>query len=196
MSDVITSQTEPTAPMAGALSEGLLRVEALPPQGQISLRGDFSDGFRDAVCGITGTGFPDPLGAAESGDRALLWMSRDELLFLLPYEAATEALARLNAALAGQHFAATDVSDARAQFRVTGPHLRDVLAKLSPTDMAPGAFAPGGVRRSRLAQVAAGYWLRGPEEAQVFVFRSVGDYAFRVLTTAAAPGGEVGFHEA
>ena len=95
MSDVITSQTEPTAPMAGALSEGLLRVEALPPQGQISLRGDFSDGFRDAVCGITGTGFPDPLGAAESGDRALLWMSRDELLFLLPYEAATEALARL-----------------------------------------------------------------------------------------------------
>ncbi len=42
MSDVM-------APMAGARSEGFCTVEALPPQGQISLRGEFSDAFREAV---------------------------------------------------------------------------------------------------------------------------------------------------
>lgn len=187
MSDVM-------APMAGARSEGFCTVEALPPQGQISLRGEFSDAFRDAVCAVTGTGFPDIRRSAEAGDRALLWMSPDELLFLLPYEAVAEALAQLEERLAGQHFAATDVSDARAQFRVTGPALRDVLAKVCPADVSPEAFAPGDVRRSRLAQVAAGYWLRDAGTAQVFVFRSVGDYAFKVLGVSAEGGGEVEFH--
>lgn len=187
MSDVM-------APMEGALSEGLLRIEALAPQGQITLRCEVSDDYRAKLDGLLGLGFPDPLSAVSDGTHALLWMSPDELLLLLPYDEVPQMLARIDETFPGWILLATDVSDARAHFRLSGPHLRDVLSKVTPADMAPGAFAPGDVRRSRLAQVAAGYWLRAEDEAQVFVFRSVGDYAFKVLSTAAEPGGEVGFH--
>ncbi|EAU45190.1 sarcosine oxidase subunit gamma [Salipiger bermudensis] len=187
MSDVM-------APMAGARSEGLISIEALPPQGQISLRCEVSDDYRAKLGELLGLGIPEPLSAVEEGDRALLWMAHDELLLLLPYDAVPEMLARLNTTFEGWFIAITDVSDARAQFRLSGPHLRDVLSKVTPADISPDAFTPGMVRRSRLAQVAAGYWLRSASEAQVFVFRSVADYAFQVLSLAAGPGGEVHHH--
>ncbi|WP_370045950.1 MULTISPECIES: sarcosine oxidase subunit gamma [Salipiger] len=187
MSDVM-------APMAGACSEGLISIEALPPQGQISLRCEVSDDYRAKLGELLGLGVPEPLSAVEEGDRALLWMAPDELLLLLPYDAVPEVLEQLNTTFEGWFIAITDVSDARAQFRLSGPHLRDVLSKVTPADMSPDAFTPGMVRRSRLAQVAAGYWLRSASEAQVFVFRSVGDYAFRVLSLAAGPGGDVHYH--
>lgn len=187
MSDVM-------APMQGARSEGLVTVEAMPPQGQITLRCELSDDFRWKLGETLGFATPDPLRATTDGDRALLWMSPDELLLLCPYDAVPGLMAQLNKTFDGWYIAITDVSDARAQFRVSGPHLRDVLAKVTPADMAPDALTPGMVRRSRLAQVAAGYWLCDAETMQVFVFRSVGAYAFDVLTLAAEPGGEVGFH--
>ncbi|MGR3376230.1 sarcosine oxidase subunit gamma [Salipiger abyssi] len=188
--------SEVMAPMQGAHSDGLVEIEALPPLGQIALRCEFSDDYRAKLTGLLGLGFPEPLKTTAEGERALLWMSPDELLLLLPYDEVPDMLARLEETFPNWILLAADVSDMRAHFRLRGPHLRDVLSKITPADMAPEAFAPGDVRRSRLAQVAAGYWLRGPEEAQVFVFRSVADYAFRVMSVAAEPGGEVGFHPA
>ncbi|MCR8547692.1 sarcosine oxidase subunit gamma [Salipiger sp. P9] len=187
MSDVM-------APLDGARFDGLVTVEALPAQGQITLRCEVSDDYRAKLSGLLGLAFPEPRKAVSDGDRALLWMSPDELLLLLPYDEVPEMLARLEETFPNWILLAVDVSDARAHFRLSGAPLRDVLSKLVPADMAPGAFVPGDVKRSKLAQVAAGIWLRGPEEAQLFCFRSVADYAFRVLATAAEPGGEVGFH--
>lgn len=186
--------SEVMAPMQGARFDGLVEIEALPPQGQILLRCEVSDDYRARLTGLLGLGFPEPLKATTEGDRALLWMSPDELLLMLPYGEVPGMLARLEETFPNWILLAADVSDMRAHFRLRGPHLRDVLSKLTPADMAPGGGAPGTVRRSRLAQVAAGYWLRGGQEAQVFVFRSVADYAVRVLSAAAEPGGEVGFH--
>ncbi|KAA8608657.1 sarcosine oxidase subunit gamma [Salipiger aestuarii] len=182
------------APMQGARSEGVVTVEALPAQGQITLRCDLSDDFRWKLGETLGFAVPEPLGATSDGDRALLWMSPDELLLLCPYDAVPTLMAQLGQVFDGWFIAIADVSDARAQFRITGGHLRDVLAKLTPVDMAPQAFVPGMVRRSRLAQVAAGYWMRDADTMQIFVFRSVAEYAFGVLTLAAGAGGEVGFH--
>ncbi|EIE52780.1 sarcosine oxidase gamma subunit family protein [Citreicella sp. 357] len=182
------------APMQGARSEGVVTVEALPAQGQITLRCDLSDDFRWKLGETLGFAVPEPLGATSDGDRALLWMSPDELLLLCPYDAVPTLMAQLGQVFDGWFIAIADVSDARAQFRITGGHLRDVLAKLTPVDMAPQAFVPGMVRRSRLAQVAAGYWMRDADTMQIFVFRSVAEYAFGVMTLAAGAGGEVGFH--
>ncbi|KAA8613108.1 sarcosine oxidase subunit gamma [Salipiger aestuarii] len=182
------------APMQGARSEGVVTVGALPAQGQITLRCDLSDDFRWKLGETLGFAVPEPLGATSDGDRALLWMSPDELLLLCPYDAVPTLMAQLGQVFDGWFIAIADVSDARAQFRITGGHLRDVLAKLTPVDMAPQAFVPGMVRRSRLAQVAAGYWMRDADTMQIFVFRSVAEYAFGVLTLAAGAGGEVGFH--
>ena len=186
MSDVM-------APNEGARSEGLVTVEALPPQGQITLRCEMSEDYRAKLSDALGMGVPEQRGSVTDRDRALLWMSPDELLLLVAYDAVDGVMETLNAAFDGWFIAITNVSDARAQFRVSGPHLRDILAKVTATDMAPRGFPVGDVRRSRLAQVAAGYWLRSEDEAQVFVFRSVGAYAFEVLSTLAQPGGDVNF---
>ena len=92
------------------------------------------------------------------------------------------------------HALVTDVSDARAMFELRGGGLRDVLAKLTPADMSAAALPPGELRRSRLAQVPAAFWLRSETAAQVICFRSVARYVFDLLKTAAQPGSAVGFH--
>ncbi len=183
-----------SAPLAGASFDGLCTIRALPAPGQILIRYEDSADFREKLRDVLGLCVPEPLRSDINGGEALLWMAPDELLFLCPHDMVGDRLARLNAVFEVWFITITDVSDARAFFDIEGPQLRDVLAKLTPADMAPDAFTPGTVRRSKLAQVAAGYWLRSETAAQVFCYRSVADYAFKVLSLAAAPGGEVGFH--
>jgi sarcosine oxidase subunit gamma len=86
-----------------------------------------------------------------------------------------------------------EVSDARAVFDVIGPHVREVLAKLAPVDLAPGVFEPGEMRRTRLAQVAAAFWMTGPDSFRVIAFQSVAQYVEDLLKTAAKPGTQVGY---
>ena len=87
-----------------------------------------------------------------------------------------------------------NVSDARAVFRIKGPNTREVLAKLAPVDLSPQAFGPGMIRRTRLAQVPAAFWMEDTDTAQLVCFRSVAQYVFDLLKTAAQPGSEVGFY--
>jgi len=61
-------------------------------------------------------------------------------------------------------------------------------------DLSPEAFTPGMVRRTRMAQIATAFWLDDTGTFHLICFRSVSDYAFNILKTAARPGGEVGIH--
>ena len=70
---------------------------------------------------------------------------------------------------------------ARAVIRVTGAGARETLAKLCPVDLAPGTFTPGMVRRTRLGQIPAAFWLDGRGAFHLICFRSVADYAFGAL---------------
>ena len=74
-------------------------------------------------------------------------------------------------------------------FRVEGAKAGQVLAKLCPADLA--AMAPGELRRTRAAQVAAAFWA---DEAgyTLVAFRSVGAYVMGLLTHSAMPGSELG----
>jgi sarcosine oxidase subunit gamma len=108
------------------------------------------------------------------------------------YPKAGENVAALNAALAGEHALVVNVSDARAVFRVTGPRCREVMAKLTPANVATDAFAPGQWRRTRLAQVAAAFHMPDAESFEIVCFRSVAQYMFDLLSNAARTGGEVG----
>ena len=123
-----------------------------------------------------------------AGDRACGWMSPDEYLLVLPYAEVAGAMAALNKGLAGQHFLAADVSDARAVFRVEGAKAAQVLAKLSPVDFA--TLEAGELRRTRAAQVAAAFWADG-DAFTVVCFRSVGKYVFDLLATSAQVGSEL-----
>ncbi|SDG32950.1 sarcosine oxidase subunit gamma [Alloyangia pacifica] len=187
---------EPVSPLMGAVAEGALTVRELGPTGMISLRGELSDpAFAGPVTALAGCPMPDTWTVSGTGARALLWMSPDELLMLLPYGEAREAAPRLQAELDGQglHALVQDVSDMRVRLQLQGPHMREALARLSPADVSPGAFRPGSLRRTRIAQAAAAIRLVSEEEAEVFCFRSVADYAFRLLGGAARNAPDFGY---
>ncbi|MDE0589946.1 sarcosine oxidase subunit gamma [Halocynthiibacter sp. C4] len=173
-------------------------VTKVEGQGMITLRGDLGrKKLRAAVKALTKIDVPDIRGITTKAQASVAWMSPDELLILVPKARIKEAVSALSTALAGDHALVADVSDARAVFTVAGPDARDTLAKLCPVDLALDRFSKGEMRRTRMAQVPAAFWLsdESAEEFTVVVFRSVGQYAYDLLQNAAnSPA--VGFHSA
>ncbi len=172
--------------------QGIAHVTALPPSGMITLR---AAPEAAGVLSVSGqrlnVSMPGPLRAIVEDGQALLWMSPDELLMLCDASEVEGHLDALTAAFTGHHAMAVDVSDARAQFRITGVHAREVLAKLCPLDMSPEGFGPGLVRRTKLGQVPAAIWLAENGAFDVVCFQSVADYVFDLLKIAAQPGSEL-----
>ncbi|MEX2518913.1 MAG: sarcosine oxidase subunit gamma family protein [Paracoccaceae bacterium] len=119
-------------------------------------------------------------------------MSPDELLFVTGYELAPQAALALGEALAGRRHLAANVSDARAVFRINGPGARELIAKGAPVDLSPTAFGPGDLRRTRLGQVAAAFWIGDDDAFTLVCFRSVGVYVFDWLKASAASGARPG----
>ncbi len=170
----------------------MAEVTVSAPLGMIGLRGDLSDErLRAAVQDLVGVPVPDRLRIEGTSEQGVAWMSPDELLLFVARDEVGAAVARLSEALAGTHHLVTDVSDLRVCLRMEGPESREVLAKLTPADLHPEAVGPGVVRRSRLGQVAAAFWLEG-NGARVVCFRSVGDYMLSLLRQSAVDGA-VGF---
>lgn len=185
--------SDPQTPLGPSRFDGIATVEALPVQSMIALRGDFGDKpLRRAVRRTVGVKPGAPCTIREGEGGAVAWMAPDEVLLMLQAGEAPAALAAMRDILDGAPHLLADVSDARVLFRVSGPGAREVMAKLAPVDLSPGAFGRGTFRRTRLAQVPAAIWLGQDGAFGVMCFRSVARYAFDLLSTAAAPGGEVG----
>lgn len=179
----------------GATFEGFAKVEETGLRGMITVRGDLaSKEMAAAVKAATGAAVPAQRKVSTGDKGAVAWMSPDELLVVVAYEAANAAVATLSDALEGSHALVANVSDARAVFRLTGDDSRDVLAKLAPVDFCKDAFGAGEIRRSRIAQVPAAVWGNEDGSFEVICFRSVAQYVFDVLKVSAQSGGEVGFH--
>lgn len=166
--------------------QGFARVEKRPAPGMITLRGDLG-ALAGVVQALTDLPLPGVREVVQNAQCRVAWMSPDELLVMLPHARVAEALARIEQDLQGVPHLAADVSDMRALFGLTGP-VRDVLAKLTPSDLRPEHFAPGQLRRTRLGQVPAAIWLEGPDAAQILCFRSVAPYVWDLLTTVARAG--------
>ncbi len=185
--------SDAVSPLNGAKYEGFVTVKAMGLQGMITFRGDLSAAkVKKAVKTVAGTDMPGQRECHMSGDTGVAWMSPDELLIFVPYADVDAKLDELHKALEGQHFLAVNVSDARAMFHLEGNGAREVIAKLSPVDMSPNAFGPGEIRRTRLAQIPAAFWMPDTTSVQIVCFRSVAEYGFNLLKTAAEPGSEVG----
>ena len=177
----------------GAEAAGLATVREVPAPGMIALKGDLG-ALAPAVEAATGCALPGTRRIVAAGAARVAWMAPDELLLIVARDDTARALATLGDGLAGTHHLAADVSDMRAMFRIEGAEarVRETLAKLCPVDLAPGMFEPGEIRRTRLAQVPAAFWLEDGG-ATLVCFRSVARYAFDVLKGAAAHGGAVGY---
>lgn len=185
MSNAVSALNGKTAAGDVAVSDAGLR-------GMITLRGDLGAKKLRTVCtDLTGGKFPEQGKAACAGEKGLCWMSPDELLVLVPYADVAAAIAQIDTALAGTHYLAENLSDARALITISGPYVREVVAKLASVDLHPDSFAPGDFRRTRLGQIAAAFWMTDAETVQVICFRSVSDYAFDLLA-ASAKAGSVG----
>lgn len=180
--------------LSNAQYDGSVQVADTGLRGMITLRGDLADkGLAKAVKAATGLGVPKQRQVLTKGSNGVAWMSPDELLIMVPYSAATQTAADLQLALSGQHALVANVSDARAVFRIAGAGCREVIAKLAPVDMASDKFAPCTIRRTRIAQIAAAFWMVDEETAELVCFRSVAQYAFDILIQA-AKNGPVDFH--
>ncbi|MBU2982025.1 sarcosine oxidase subunit gamma [Lentibacter algarum] len=177
--------------LAGAVFDGIAKVQEAGLCGMIAFRGDLSaTKVKNAVTGVTGVDMPGQRGCNVGGDNGLAWMSPDELLIMVEHDKAELVLETLAKGLKNQHYMAENVSDARAVFTVTGKHAAEVIAKLAPVDMS--TFSVGEIRRTRLAQVPAAFWMHGENAYTVVCFRSAADYMFGILSMAAQEGSEVG----
>jgi sarcosine oxidase subunit gamma len=175
-------------------SNGIAVIEDIGLQGMITLRGDLSSAaVKKAATSVTGVEMPAQNMANHDGASGICWMSTDELLILCPYDDVTDTLAKMHKALGKTHSLAVDVSDARGCLRVSGPNAREVMAKLAPVDLSVNAFTVGMFRRTRLAQVAAAFWMVDAQTFQIVCFRSNAQYVFDLLKVAAQAGSEVGY---
>jgi sarcosine oxidase subunit gamma len=185
--------SEPVSALKNATYDaGIATVTELGAVGMITLRGDLSAKvLHKAVSATAGVSMPDQRHCLTKDEGGIAWMSPDELLIMCDYEDAEAKLTELRGKLAKEHALAVNVSDARAVFEVRGPNAREVMAKLAPVDLAPAQFTPGMFRRTRIAQVAAAFWMPQEDVFHVVCFRSVAQYVFDVLSIAAQPGSEV-----
>lgn len=185
--------SKPVSALDGASYQGFAKVEEIGPLGMITIRGDLNaSAVKKAVTGISGLDMPGQREVKTAGDNVLAWMSPDELLAVVPYDEVDDNIAAIAKTMKKGHYLAVNVSDARAVFRITGGGAREVVAKLSPVDMSPEAFGAGQIRRTRMAQVPAAFWIGEDGSITVVCFRSVAQYVFDLLKGAAANGSQVG----
>ena len=124
-------------------------------------------GFHAAVAGVLGLGLPETPNTAAGG---ALWLGPDEWLAVSDADIA----GLLEEALAGQHCAIVDVSEARAVLELSGDGAVDVLAsgcRLDLEMLRPGACAQTALARAHvlLEPREGGVW-------RLFVSRSFAVY--------------------
>lgn len=84
----------------------------------------------------------------------------------------------------------SDQSSGRAVMRLSGPRVRDVLAKGVAIDLDPRVFQAGAVATSTLSHMGVLLWREGEAETyDVALFRSVAGSFWRWLTASAAEYG-------
>ncbi len=187
MSEVDMSLARPLLEGVSDTGAGGLKLSVQPLRGMVTLRADLSEAsVAAAVKAAVGSDMP---GVRKATDTAL-WMSPDELMLLMPYGEAADAVAVLTEKLSGVHHLAVDVSDARTLFRLEGSAAREVLAKGAPVDLARDKFAVGDLRRTRISHVAAAFWQSGdgPDVFEILCFRSYAKYLWEWLEESSREG--------
>ena len=134
--------------------------------------------------------FPDGPRRSGAGDLALIGTGPDT--WLATHEGGSEALAhaldllRPSAAIADQ-------SSGYAVLRVSGPRVRDALAKLVPIDLHPRGFAVGTAASTVAAHLGVTLWRLddGPDGAtfEIAMYRSFAGSFWHALSGSAAEFG-------
>ncbi|MBI1778689.1 MAG: sarcosine oxidase subunit gamma [Proteobacteria bacterium] len=184
---------EPETPLqnlakpGGADPAGLILAERRFP-GQVILRGDGADqGFLAAAQSVLGVAPPIlPNTVAGAAGIDVLWLGPEEWMLVTPPGQEAGLVERLNAACAGLHAGAIDVSDARAVIRLEGSAARRVLAKGTPLDLGASVLGPGRCAQTSLGRATVILRPVGPtgQAYEVHVGRSFAPYLWAWLLDA------------
>ena len=133
--------SEAVSALPNVIYDRLIKIEEQGLCGMITLRGAFDTPvLQEAVQSVIGCAVPQQRRVESKGYALVAWMSPDELMIKLPHGAVAPTIDALQAKVSGAHLLLADVSDARVVFELSGPHVREVLAKLSPVDLSKEAF--------------------------------------------------------
>jgi sarcosine oxidase subunit gamma len=197
MSDVIVNSALAHRPDRDGAEGLMIGLREIAGRGMVDVRGDAASAkFRSAVKEVLGLDLPlEPRTSVTQGGITVLWLSVDQWLVCTDTAAKAAKLAeKLRAALGKEHSLVVDVSDMRAIIRLEGDAAREVLMKGSSVDFTLPGHKAGFVRRLLFAEIAALVHIVSddPFTADVYVFRSYADYAWKWLLATAKPASRVG----
>ena len=126
----------------------------------------------------------EPCQSAVQGEIAALWVGPNQWLITCPRSNVEHVVERLEEATEGVHCSITDISAARALFRLRGPDALEILAKGCPLDLHPRTVQPGYVAGSILAKITILIHLRAADQVDLYLGRSFADYLWAWLEEA------------
>ena len=141
---------------------------------------------RPSGASIAGKALQLPQEALQSqhDDPAACWLGPDQWLFTSENKPVAEILEHIEGALAGQLYAATNMSSGYACFAISGPAARIALAMGCGIDMHETALTVGRCVRTRFAQVPLIIVATGTSDFDLYVDRSYANYLQDWLTAA------------
>lgn len=174
-----------SAPLVATWHDGLAIV---------NLRGDPADAsFRAAVERTLGSALPIAACSTSGNDTLrVVWVGPDDWFVIAASKPAGVLEHELREALAGTHFAVTDVSSGYTVLHLSGPPVLDVLAHGCPLDLDARVFPVDAAAGSHFFK--ASVWLWKTDEApkfEVLVRRSFIGYVTLLLERCYAEAGFV-----
>lgn len=121
---------------------------------------------------------------SQHDDPAACWLGPDQWLLTSENKPVAEILEHIDGALAGQLYAATNMSSGYACFAISGPAARTILAMGCGIDMHETAFTVGRCVRTRFAQVPLIIVVTGNSDFDLYLDRSYANYVQDWLTAA------------
>jgi len=176
-------------PLVAPANPGV-RLAEIAHEAKLNLRGDLADpGFGAAVSGALGIDLPARPGIAAGDGVAALWLGPTEWLVVGGVDREADLASRLQGALAGRHFAVTNVTDNWTVIGMAGPKALDVLAKGCPLDLHPRVFPVGSVAQSMVGQADIVLHrtddVDGAPRLRIYVRRSFAQYLWDWLADGA-----------
>lgn len=157
-------------------------------QGLINLR--TAEDVSEMMKRFFGTALPSAANSfTSSGERRAVWLGPDEYLLVCAEYEQTELHRTISTQMTGQHFALTVISDALSVYQVSGPGVRDMLAKGCALDLDKSVFRPGMCAQSSLDRAAVTFICETDDSLRLICRRSFADYVESWLKDASTEYG-------
>ena len=151
------------SPLAGVRFDGAVEVADAGLRfgerallGYVNLRGDHTNPlFAASIRSVLGFNVPAvPNTFASQEVYTAVWLGPNEWLIITQSKEESALIERLRRSLTGIHSSVTDVSGGQTVLRLSGPHVRDVLAKGCTLDLHSRSFGPGQCAQTNIAHAA------------------------------------------